>query len=146
MKKKVSIIIINWNGLNYLQECLPSLQKQDYPNTEIIVVDNASSDESVSYLKKNFPKVRIVLNDKNYGFAEANNIGYKYITGDYVLFLNNDTKVTRNFLSILVKKLEKDETIGGIQSKILLMDKPDHYDSIGAFLTGTGILYHYGVS
>lgn len=144
--KKVSIIIINWNGVNYLKDCLPSIAKQDYKNVELILIDNASSDNSVGYVKKHFPNTKIVINDKNYGFAEANNIGFKEVTGEYVLFLNNDTVVTKDFLSVLVKEINTDEKIGGIQSKILLMDKPDHYDSIGAYLTNTGILYHYGVS
>ncbi|MBU1327492.1 glycosyltransferase family 2 protein [Patescibacteria group bacterium] len=86
----------------------------------------------------------MVINKKNLGFADANNVGYRKAKGEYILFLNNDTKVTKTFLAELVRVLEKDSSIGGAQSKILLIDHPDTHDSVGAFLTPTGFLYHYG--
>lgn len=144
MRRFVSIIIVNWNGLRWLSDCLDSLAKQDYKNYEIIFVDNASEDGSVAWVKKHYPKTKIIVNKKNLGFADANNIGYRKAKGEYVLFLNNDTRVTKTFLTELVIVLESDERIGGAQSKILLMDKPDTLDSVGAFLTPTGFLYHYG--
>src|SRR5687767_92180 len=107
MSKKVSIIIINWNGLNFLKDCLTSLSRIDYPNYEIIIVDNGSVDKSVKYVSEKFPSVKIIENSRNFGFAEANNIGYKASTGEYILFLNNDTLVTKPFLSNLVKVIEK---------------------------------------
>lgn len=145
MNKLISVVIVNWNGKKFLKECLSSLIVQDYKNIEIILVDNNSKDGSVEYIKKNFPKTKIIVNKGNLGFAEGNNVGYKYATGDYILFLNNDTKVTNNFISELVKVLEGDKKIGGAQSKILLMDDPTRLDSVGAFLTNTGFLYHYGI-
>lgn len=145
MKEKlVSVIIVNWNGLKWLPDCFNSLHTQQYKNFEIIFVDNASTDGSVSWIKKYFPRTKIVINKENLGFAGANNVGYKYAKGEYVLFLNNDTRVTRAFLTELVRVLSNDETIAGAQSKILLMDHPDTHDSVGAFLTPTGFLYHYG--
>lgn len=146
MKKRglISIIIINWNGLRWLPDCFGSLTKQNYRNFEIIFVDNASKDGSVSWVKKHYPKTKICLNKENLGFADANNVGYRKVKGKYILFLNNDTRVTKTFLTELVKVLESDENIAGAQSKILLMDKPDTHDSVGAFLTPTGFLYHYG--
>ena len=146
MNKMVSIIIINWNGKGYLKTCLPLVYKQDYKNIEVILVDNASMDGSVGYVRKNHPEAKIIINKENLGFAEANNIGYRIAKGDYILFLNNDTEVTYNFLSELVKMLESDKQIGGVQSKILLMDDPERLDSVGAFLTHTGFLYHYGIA
>lgn len=143
-KSLVSIIIVNWNGLRWLADCFGSLAKQDYKNYEIIFVDNASKDDSVPWVKSHYPNTKIVINKKNLGFADANNVGYELAKGAYVLFLNNDTRVTKTFLSELVKVLERDKTIGGVQSKILLMDHPDTHDSVGAFLTPTGFLYHYG--
>lgn len=145
MKKLVSIIIVNWNGKEYLKNCLSSLKDQNYKNIEIVFIDNNSHDGSIDYVKNNFPKIKIILNKENLGYAEGNNVGYKYATGDYILFLNNDTKVTKNFLIELVKVLENDSQIGGAQSKILLMDDPSTLDSVGAFLTKTGFLYYYGV-
>ncbi len=146
MKRLVSVIIVNWNGKRFLKECLSSLYSQDYKNIEVIFVDNNSKDGSVEYIKKNFPKAKIIVNKENLGFAEGNNIGYKKALGDYILFLNNDTKVTKDFLSESVKVLESEKKIGGAQSKILLMDDPTRLDSVGAFLTNTGFLYHYGIA
>ncbi len=140
----VSIIIVNWSGLKWLPECFGSLAKQNYKNYEIIFVDNASYDESVQWVRKNYPKAKIIINKENLGFADANNVGYRKAKGKYILFLNNDTRVTKTFLTELVKVVESDRTIGGVQSKILLMDHPDTHDSVGAFLTPTGFLYHYG--
>ena len=144
MKGLVSIIIVNWNGLRWLSDCFDSLAKQEYQNYEIIFVDNASKDESVSWVKKHYPKTKILINKENLGFSDANNVGYRVAKGEYVLFLNNDTRVTKTFLTELVKAIESDPLIGGAQSKILLMDHPDTHDSVGAFLTPTGFLYHYG--
>lgn len=144
----ISIIIINWNGKHFLDPCFSTLFKQSYKNIEVILVDNASKDGSVQFVRKNYPQVKIVINKENLGFAEANNIGYKKATGEYVLFLNNDTKVTKDFLKILVDVLVKDtkKQIGGVQSKLLLMDTPEKLDSVGAFMTPTGFLYHYGIA
>lgn len=142
--KLVSVIIVNWNGKDHLVKCLSSLSKQGYKNIEVVLVDNASIDGSVGYVGRNFPKTRIIINKKNLGFAEANNIGYKISNGDYVLFLNNDTCVTKNFLTELITAVEKDDSIGCVQSKILLMDNPGYLDSAGSLFTPTGFLYHYG--
>lgn len=144
-QKLVSIIIVNWNGKKWLKICLLPLYKQRYKNFEVILVDNGSRDGSVGYVKTYYPLVKIIQNDSNYGFAQANNIGFKEAQGEYVLFLNNDTKVTKNFLIELVSAIEKDEKISGVQSKILLMEKPDTLDSAGAYLTPSGFLYHFGV-
>jgi GT2 family glycosyltransferase len=146
MKQKdlVSVIIVNWNGMQWLSDCFNSLAKQDWENYEIIFVDNASRDNSVAWVRKHFPRTICVTNKQNLGFADANNIGFRKAKGKYVLFLNNDTRVERNFLSILVNTIESDPAIGGVQSKLRLMDQPDRLDAIGAFFTNTGFLYHYG--
>jgi GT2 family glycosyltransferase len=140
----VSIIIVNWNGLKWLPDCLGSLEKQNYTSYEIVFVDNASKDGSVSWVRTHYPRTKIIINRKNLGFAGANNVGYRKAGGEYVLFLNNDTRVTKAFLTELVNVLKTDKVIGGVQSKILLMDHPDTHDSVGAFLTPSGFLYHYG--
>ena len=140
----VSIIIVNWNGIRWLSGCFGSLARQDWRNYEVIFVDNASIDGSVRWVQKQYPKAKIIVNKSNLGFADANNIGYKIAKGKYVLFLNNDTSVEKHFLTKLVEKLENDTTIGGVQSKMLLMDEPTRLDAIGAFFTYTGFLYHYG--
>ena len=140
----VSVIIINWNGLRWLPDCFGSLRSQEYKNIEIIFVDNASHDGSVAWVMKHHPKTKIAVNEKNLGFADANNVGYKRAKGDFVLFLNNDTRVTKTFLTEMLAVLEKNPKVGAVQSKILLMDEPTRHDSVGAYLTPTGFLYHFG--
>lgn len=142
--KKVSVILVNWNGLHYLKKCLPTLTKSSYSNYEIIVTDNASSDGSTSYLTKYYPKVKIVRNKENLGFAGGNNEAMKEVTGEYILLLNNDTIVTKDLIKNLVERIEEDKSIGVVQAKILSMDNSKRLDSVGAFLTNTGFLYHYG--
>lgn len=144
MNKLVSIIIVNWNGKEHLQKCLPLLFAQSYKKIEVILVDNASTDDSIGYVKQKFPQVKIIINKKNLGFAGGNNAGYRFIRGEYVLFLNNDTKVTSSFLSHLVVAIESEKSIGGVGGKMLLMDNPKFIDSVGSFFTTTGFLYHYG--
>lgn len=142
--KLASVIIVNWNGLQWLKICLPSILNQSYKNIEVIVVDNASTDGSVAWIKRAYKKVRVVINPKNYGFSHANNIGFSQAKGEYVIFLNNDTRVEKSYVSEMVKTLDSQSDIGGVQSKILLMESPDTHDTVGAFLTPTGFLYHYG--
>ena len=142
----VSIIIVNWNGGEVFAECLNSLKKIDYHNWELIVVDNGSSDKSedLIYFYKPTKKIKIIKNKQNKGFAQANNQGFVKAQGEYILLLNNDTKVEANFLSLLVNRIKKDSTLGVIQPKISLMDKSDYLDNVGSFLTKTGFLEHWG--
>lgn len=140
----VSIIIINWNGEELLKACLPSLKKINYKNFEIILVDNGSIDNSINFTKKIFPTSKIIHNKTNLGFAKANNQAIKQAKGELILFLNNDTKVTPNFLTILVNRLITDSKMGACQPKILHLEKKGKLDSIGSFLTISGFLYHLG--
>ena len=87
---KVSIIIINYNGKHHLESCLESLLKINYDNIEIIVVDNNSTDDSVSFISTNFPDLILIKLNENKGFAEPNNLGAKIAKGDFLLLLNND--------------------------------------------------------
>lgn len=141
----VSVIIVNWNGKHFLKTCLSSLFEQAYKKLDVILVDNASKDGSVEYVKKYFPKVRVLINKDNLGFAEGNNVGYREVKGEYVLFLNNDTRVTKTFITEALKVLESDKKVAGVQSKILLMDESTHLDAIGAFLTRTGFLFNFAI-
>lgn len=146
MNPFVSIIIVNWNGKENLRECLESLSKIDYSNYEVILVDNGSIDESVFLVRSQFPKVTIVESGKNLGFAGGNNLGYQKSKGEYVLFLNNDTLVTRNFLGNLVDFIKERKDLAIIQPKILF-HRPGtalHHkiNSIGSFLLRSGFLYH----
>lgn len=143
-KPLVSVIIVSWNGLDWLKHSLPSLQKVTYNPFETILVDNASTDGTLDWVKSNYPHVQLVSSSCNNGFAQANNIGFQHAKGDYILFLNNDVEVAPEFIEELVKVIHKKKLIAGAQSKILLMDNKKKLDSVGAFLTAFGFLYHHG--
>ena len=114
--QKASIIVVTYNNLELNRLCLESIYaRTEWPNFEVIVVDNNSTDGTREYLKEaeeNFPNLRVVLNDSNLGFAAANNIGLRQATGDYLVLLNNDTIVTRGWLSTLIRHLQADVSIG----------------------------------
>ncbi len=141
---KITVLIPNYNGKKWLEQLLPTLKKTTYPNKEILVINNGSTDDSAEFLKKNYPNFRVVEIKKNRGYAGANNLGVKKALGKYILFLNNDTQVTPNFLEPLVEKIENDKTIGAVQPQIRNMVNRNLIDSIGSFFTFTGFLYHYG--
>ena len=145
-KQMVSIIIVNLDGCEYLKVCLQSLSSLTFKNHEIILVDNNSTDNSIKFVKENYPPIKIIENKENLGFAGANNIGAKEAKGKYLLFLNNDTRVTPDFLDKLVIRMEQDSTIGMCQSKLLLMDEPGKLDVLGSYLTSTGFLKHIGLN
>lgn len=140
----VSIIIVNYNGAQLLDSCISSIEKISSINYEIILVDNASKDESIEMVRNKFPKVKIISNVKNLGFAEGNNIGFKNSKGKYILLLNTDTTVEKDFLTPLLKEINNPK-IGIVQPKILLMDDPTRLDAVGSFFTNTGFLFHYGL-
>lgn len=140
----VSIIIINWNGGEVFENCLKSLTKITYPNWELIVVDNGSSDGSEKLPDKYKIKHTLIRNNKNIGFAPANNQGVEVAKGKYILLLNNDTIVSSNFLEKMVNFMEENPKIGAMQPKLFIMDKDGYIDNAGTYLTRTGFLEHWG--
>jgi len=127
-----SVIIVNYNGREYLDGCLLSLSKQTYANYEIVIVDNNSTDLSVEFIEQNYlNRVSIVRNDKNYGFARGNNIGIMKAKGEYILTLNNDTLVDPRWIEELVKGANSAPNIGSCASMIYYADKPKIIDSVG---------------
>jgi hypothetical protein len=140
----VSVIILNYNGLRFAEQCVRSVLDSDYPNFEVILVDNGSVDGSYEVLSQSFgtvPKVRIVRNLTNLGFAEGNNVGYRSSKGDIVMFLNIDTKVRRNWLRPLVSSMVSNDKVGGAQCKLLSMENRDAIDSVGGFVDVLGYVY-----
>jgi GT2 family glycosyltransferase len=123
---KVTIVILNWNGLNDTVECLESLKQIIYPNYEVIVVDNGSVGNDVKVLEEKYSSyIRIIANGRNLGFAAGNNVGIRQALRDgvdYVLVLNNDTVVDPMFLSELVTAAEKDSRIGAVGPKLYYYD------------------------
>ena len=145
---KVSIITVNLNGKAYLKEFFESIEVLDYPKykMELIVVDNGSNDGSVEFLSSIYPDVKIIRNSYNTGFAVANNQGAKAASGDYVAFLNNDTKVDKNWLTELVRPIygSKETVCSG--SKVLSIDGKN-IDFAGGMINfeGKGFQIDYGV-
>ncbi len=139
--KKVSAIIVNWNGKEFLAEAIGSLLKQDYSDLEILVSDNGSEDGSVEYLRETFPTVRIVENKANLGFGTALNRAMEHATGDYFLFLNNDLSLKEDCVRHLAQLLYSDNNIGATVPKILFYEKPDKINSFGVGVNYTGMAY-----
>ena len=129
---KVSIVILNWNGVHHLQRFLPSVLKTDYDHLEVIVADNGSTDASIDFLKKEFPLVSIISLDQNYGFAEGYNRALRQVSSDYYMILNSDVLVEPDWLTPLVDLLESNPQIAASQPKILSLQHPDRFDYAGA--------------
>ncbi len=126
---KISITILNWNGLEDTTECLESLKKITYPNYAVIVVDNGSEGNDVEVLRQKFGDyIHIIENDKNYGFAEGNNIAIRWLLDnskpDYFLLLNNDTVVAPEFLTELVQVADSSPSIGIAGPKVYFYSDP----------------------
>jgi len=117
----VSIIVLNFNGMSFLKKCFYSLSEMDYPKEryEIIMGDNASTDNSVEYVSAAFPQIKILRFDNNYGFCKSNNLCAKEARGDYIVLLNNDTYVDRYWLKNIVKAVMNDKDVLSCASKIL---------------------------
>lgn len=133
MFPKVSIIVLNWNGKENTRECLESLKQITYPNYEVLLVDNGSVDGSVEYFRKTYPKIKIIENVVNLGYAEGNNEGIRRAMEneiDYVLLLNNDIVTDSQFLKALVDVAQNNPKIGFVGPKIYYYSKKERRDVI----------------
>ncbi len=142
-----SVIILNFNGMKFLEKCLKSVLNTKYANFEVVFVDNASIDRSFEYVQRNFGcdnRLRITKNNRNLGFAEGNNIGAKMAKGKYLVFLNMDTEVDPNWLKELVDVLEANQTVAICQSKLLSLNNPGFFDSAGDFIDRYGVSMRRG--
>ena len=115
----VAVVILNWNGKDFLEKFLPSVMQSDYDNLSVVVADNASTDESVSFLEVNFPTVKIITNAKNEGFAKGYNVALKQVASDYYILLNSDVEVSKNWIVPVISLMERDHKIAACQPKIL---------------------------
>jgi GT2 family glycosyltransferase len=136
---KVSIIIVNWNGLEHLATCLDSLAAQTFRDFEVILVDNGSADGSVAFLRERYPWVRLVPLTENTGFATGNNRGLDHARGEYIVTLNNDTRAEPDWLEILVGVADRHPQAGMIGSRICSFADPDVIDSIGMGICRDGM-------
>jgi GT2 family glycosyltransferase len=121
----VSVIVLNWNGKRFLQKCIGSLLNQSYQNYEIILVDNGSTDSSLAFVESIFgkpSKLKLVAFDKNYGFSKGNNMGIKLVNSKFIIVLNNDTEVGKDFVKKLVQTAEGKDDVGSVGCRILFMN------------------------
>lgn len=137
----VAIVILNWNGKHHLQQFLPSVVKTTYANLQIIVADNASTDDSIQYLQANYPAIKLLVLEKNYGFAKGYNEALKQVNADYFVLLNSDVEVTPNWLEPIIELLEQDATHAACQPKILAYKNKSLFEYAGA---GGGWLDAFG--
>jgi len=122
MRFLVSVVVVNFNGKKFLDDCLSSLDHQTFRNFEIILVDNGSSDASVAFARERYPDVKIVDNGANLGFAGGTNSGIRVANGEYIFTLNNDTIADPHMLEEIIRPMQMDSSVGVCGSKMLLQD------------------------
>lgn len=146
MQPLISVVIVNWNGSFFIQKCIQSVIDQNRQDIEIIIVDNASTDNSIQIISAEFPTVHIIRNTINTGFAHGCNQGLASAQGCYILFLNTDAWLDQNFFQPLIEKFEQSPNIAAITPRVLRADNPELLDSCGSFWSMTTWLYHIGYS
>ena len=127
----VTVIIPNYNGDAYIENCLHSLKEQTFRDFDILVIDNASEDQSAEYIAAHYPEVRLVRLEQNFGFSRAVNEGIRRTTSPYLILLNNDTVCDPHFVEALYEAIDKDEKIFSVSSRMLQMYAPDKIDGAG---------------
>jgi GT2 family glycosyltransferase len=127
----VAVVILNYNGRNFIQQFLPSVLASSYVNKEIIVADNCSTDDSPDVLKQ-FSNIKILMLDKNYGFAEGYNQALQKVTADYYALLNSDVEVTPQWIEPIIQLMESDKKIAACQPKILSYKEKEFFEYAGA--------------
>lgn len=147
---RLSVILLNFNGARDTIDCIDSLRESSFKDFEVVVVDNASSHDSVDLLKARCPNVPLLVNDRNLGFAGGNNIGIQHALGrgsEFVLLLNNDTTVDPDALGTLVKTMEENPQAGIVGGKVYYSDRPNViWFAGGYFNPDSGFGDHYGKS
>ncbi len=129
---KVAVVILNWNGRNFLEKFLPSVLNTTYKNAEIIVADNGSTDDSLAFLSANYPQIRQINFKENYGFAKGYNEAVKQVNADFYVLLNSDVEVLPGWIENMVLLLDADSTIAACQPKILSYTDRNKFDYAGA--------------
>lgn len=130
MINKTAVVILNWNGKNFLEQFLPTVIRHSN-EAEVIVADNASTDDSIQYLKENFPEIKLIQNESNGGFAKGYNDALKHVDAEFYLLLNSDVEVTENWLIPLLKKME-DNQVAACQPKVKSHQNRSEFEHAGA--------------
>ena len=141
MEKKVAIVILNWNGEKMLKEYLPSVLRYSRDEATVYVADNASTDDSLALLRQHFPEARLIVLDKNWGFAEGYNKALREIEAEYYLLLNSDIEVTHHWLTPMIEYLDSHPDVAACQPKLLSIFDKDQFEYAGA---SGGYLDTYG--
>src|ERR1700744_19170 len=129
---KVAVVILNWNGAKHLAQFLPSVLTSVWPNLEIVVGDNASTDNSVELLKRDFPSVTIIQNTENFGFTGGYNRVLQQVDADYFILLNSDVEVHPGWIAPVIELMESDDKIAVAAPKIKSFSERDHFEHAGA--------------
>lgn len=129
---ETAFVILNWNGCNYLKQFLPHLIQTSDTGIEIIIIDNASTDDSLVFLQKNYPQIKRIVLDKNYGFAGGYNRGLEQIKAKYYILLNSDVEVTPNWWQPLINRLKSDDNIVAVQPKVRSYHDRNMFEYAGA--------------
>lgn len=140
----VTVIIPNYNGIAYIKDCLDSLKMQSYPDFEIIVVDNASTDGSSEVVEKDFPEVKLIKLSQNFGFCRAVNEGIRVTKTKYLILLNNDTKADKDFVRELRNAIDAHDDTFSVAAKMLQMNEPDKIDAAGDLYCALGWAFALG--
>ncbi|HRW97897.1 MAG TPA: glycosyltransferase family 2 protein [Cyclobacteriaceae bacterium] len=144
-KPRVSIIFVNYNGKAHFDLFIKSLSTQTYQDFELIMVDNDSSDDSVEYVRKNFPEVKVVEATQNLGFGAGNNLGVKYSRGELIVFTNYDVEFDGDWLANMVATANESEIVGLVAPKIMYFDKRDVVQTCGLTFQYTGHAFSRGL-
>jgi GT2 family glycosyltransferase len=142
---QASVIIPNWNGAHHLPVCLDALRAQTYPDLEVVLVDNGSTDGSQALVTKQYPEVRWLALHRNLGLTGGNNAGFRAAQGDILISLNNDTEAHPRFVEALTNALVEHPEAGMAAAKMLLFDRRDHIHSAGDGYGVDGIPFNRGV-
>ncbi len=138
---EVAVVILNYNGKAYLERYLPLVLEHSKGVAKVIVADNASKDDSVAFLRKNFPEVHLIQNQRNDGFSTGYNLALKQIEADYYVLLNSDIEVTPDWITPIIQLMENDREVAACQPKIRAVHQPDHFEYAGA---GGGFIDKFG--
>ena len=141
---EVTIVIPNWNGMQYLEGCLSSLREQDLPDIDIIVVDNGSTDGSAAYIEEHYPEIRLHCLQGNTGFCNGVNVGIRLCSTEYVILLNNDTKCDPHFAGALLKAIKEKPKAFSCCSRMLQMAHPELIDDAGDYYCALGWAFSDG--
>lgn len=132
MSPSVAVVILNYNGKKHLEQFLPSVMATNYLNLQIIVADNGSTDDSIEFVQRNFPHIKILDHHLNEGFAGGYNWALKRVEADYYVLLNSDVQVTNDWVTPVIELMEKDKKIAAAQPKMLAFNDPDSFEYAGA--------------